>query len=187
MNRKRSYCYSFLEKEHAVDLYTKGLSVNEISVLTGISCSYVSRLVRVYLCTGCFSSLEIRPPHFYNREYKLSILQEIEKKALTLGEASIEYGISQSSLYNWMNQYRALGRLGFLSVGDHSLRKRYQTQNRMKKQNAGEKTPMSARERSLELELERARTEIAYLKKLRALVLKKEKQESLRKSKSSGN
>ncbi len=27
MNRKRSYCYSFLEKEHAVDLYTKGLSV----------------------------------------------------------------------------------------------------------------------------------------------------------------
>ena len=155
---KLSYCYSLSEKEKVIDLYHSGLSQKEISSLTGISPSYVNTLIRRYLAHGV-SGLEFQPPCRLSPEYKLSIVRDITSNVLSLCEASLRYGVSLTSLYNWLRQYRSVGLQGFMYLG-----RRGRIKEEPMKRNKTSCSAQIPRERELERELEKARAENAYLK-----------------------
>ena len=178
---KLSYCYSLSEKKEVIRLYHSGLSQKEISSLTGISSSYVGTLIRRYLAHGV-SGLEFQSPCCFSPEYKLRIVRDISSNVLSLCEASLRYGVSLTSLYNWLRQYRSVGLPGFMYLG-----RRGRIKEAPMKSNKTSRRARTPRERELELELEKARTETASLKKLRALLLAEEKKSSSKKPLSSGN
>ena len=180
---KVSYYYSLSFKEEVIRLYHLGFSPKEISVRTGISVSYLKRLLQRYLAHGV-CGLDFQAPCHLSQKSKLSIIRDIESKVLSLSEASLRYGVSLTSLYNWLKQYRIVGASGFMHLKGPS---KGTTKEEPMKKDSTSQSCQTPRERELELELKKALVEVAYLKKLRALLLAEEKKSSFKKPLSSKN
>ncbi|WP_455592322.1 transposase [Bacteroides sp.] len=183
MKKRCSYCYSLSHKQEVICYYESGLSISEICLRTGISESYIGLLIRKYRRFGP-SGLLIRPGHYYSQEEKLSILEQMSSKSLSLLEASLEYDVSSSILCKWRQQYRTLGVTSFLRLKSLHLKSNSSEDMENKKISKGKSSlatsSPSNRERELEHELKRARAEIAFLKKLRVLAQEEEKRERMR-------
>jgi len=169
-------------KRDVIKLYHKGFSSKEIEERIGMSSSYIENLCRKYDLRG-ESSLHKRKLHCYSQEYKLSIVQEVSKKLLSLNGASLKYDIPQSSIHNWLEEYRRLGESRFLELKSAIMKKEDEKDIKISSVNKNcEKGPnikvkKTEREKELEKELEIAHAEIAYLKKWRALIQKEERKE----------
>lgn len=153
--------------------------MDQISARTQISSSYIRHLISQYKEHGK-SGLAIKRTRYFSQEFKLSILEEIENKYLSLNQASIKHDVGLSTIHLWLGQYKELGRRRFLrlkSIGLYGKQWRRPDMERKKKRSLI-KNPKTPYERELEEKLEYARAENAYLKKLRALVQKKRQQES---------
>lgn len=183
MKKRCSYCYSLSHKQEVIGYHESGLSISDISVRTGISESYVGLLIRKYRRFGP-SGLLIRTGRHYSQEEKLSILEQIVSKSLSLLEASLEFDVSSSILCVWRQQYRMLGVNNFLKL--KSLHLKPTESEAMAKQKVIQgkvsrpSSPSTTRERELEYELKLAHAEIAFLKKLRVLAQEEEKRERMR-------
>jgi len=182
MKNKRTNNYSVSTKRDVIKLYHKSFSSKEIEERIGMSSGYIKNLCRKYDLRG-ESSLHTRKIHCYSQEYKLSIIQEVSKKILSLNGASLKYDIPQSSIHNWLEDYRKLGECRFLQLKSAIMKKEHKKDikigsvNKTCKKGPHIKLKKTDREKELEKELEIAHAEIAYLKKWRALIQKEEMKE----------
>lgn len=103
----------------------------------------------------------------YPLEYKFSLLHYSEKKRVSLFDLSVECGIHPETLRGWFNEYK-----------DHYKYKEYKLNNRVMNKinsfdslkdelNSEPDVPLTKSEKE---ELKYLRAEVAYLKKLQALV-----------------
>lgn len=128
-----------------------------------LSISYVRYLRRCYKETGhiCFS----HNSQMLSVEDKVRIVVQVAEKSLSLTSASIKYNLASSTLNAWVSTYLQGGLKGLT----------YLLELQMKKKQPISKVPSEKKYteeyvKKLEYKLLKAEAEIAFLKKLRALI-----------------
>ena len=145
----------------------EGCSSDELSARFGISSSYASQLRLRYISNGrqCFHSSS----RSLSVKDKTRIVLEVVQKHLPLAQAARKYNIPQSTLSKWKNIYQSVGLKGMTFYFENQM-KRYKSEV----SETSPKTYDEAYVKKLEYELLKARAEVAYLKKLRALIQEEE-------------
>ena len=165
MSKFKRNKFSLADKERAVKLYLNdGYSYNSIAKKLSTSDTLISLWVENYERYG-IDGLSPRNKIHYSVEYKLNLLQKIEKEKLSLPQVSVEYHISPSVLYDWQIRYSKYGVEGL-------KRKRGRPSKKKEKiiSNNSNSDYEQLLERNKYLEVE-----VAYLKKLDALIQNKQK------------
>ncbi|MCL2028540.1 MAG: helix-turn-helix domain-containing protein [Bacteroidales bacterium] len=162
METRKNRKWTYDDKLEVVRMYEKGYGCNVISYNTGITKGQVILWLRRYRELG-LSGLEKQRPLKLSPKVKAEIMHEIKKKGLSLQSASITYGISPSALWQWQQAF----------CSEHSsvlpaVSKTGKPMGRPKK-----KTPQTELEK-LRVENLELKAELAYLKKVRALVEQRE-------------
>ena len=157
----------FNSHEDFISSCEEGLSASALSARFGISPSHAAMLRRKYVLHGrqCF----IPSSRSLSLKDKVRIILGIVEKHLTLTQASCEYNIPSSTLSKWRKIYLSTGLKGLTFYFETQM-KRYNP----KTPKASSKTYDEAYVKQLEYELLKARAEVAYLKKLRALIQEEE-------------
>ena len=164
MERKVKYDYAF--KLECVQLVLEAHnSVNFVSKQKGLRHSNLSKWVELYKLYGNTGLLS-KKNQSYSIDFKLNVLQSIEKEHLSLSEARLKFNItSDSIIIKWQKDFITFGIAGLQpkpkgrpkSMSDYKRKKRKTDK------------PLT-REEELLLENERLRCENALLKKLQALI-----------------
>lgn len=107
---------------------------------------------------------------YYTADFKWEAIVYRRQKGLSYAQAAVDLGISnQGTLYAWEKKYREEGLESLLDTRKGRLPKLPGTEKKPKEE--------LTREEQLEAENTNLRMEIAYLKKLKALVEEREKSE----------
>ena len=153
----------FQQHEEFFSLCEQGYSVKELSRHFGVSLSHADALRRNYRSNGrnCFN----QSSKGLTVKEKTRITLEIVQKVLSLSQASYKYNVPSSTLSKWKSLHKTVGLQGL----------RFYFEIQMKKQKqvdcpAPPKVYDDAYVKKLENELLKARAEVAFLKKLRALI-----------------
>lgn len=162
---KRKLLFNF--HEDFISSCEEGLSLDDLSARFGISPSHASTLRRKYRLHGrqCFMSSS----RSLSVEDKVRVILGIVQKHLTLSQASCEYNVPSSTLSKWRKVYLSTGLKGLTYYFETQM-KRYKPQSSA----SASRTYDEAYVKQLEYELLKARAEVAYLKKLRALIQEEE-------------
>lgn len=156
--------FSIEEKLRAVQLVEAGEAISVVSRKTGISHSVIKRALEQCRKHGPESLSQNKID--WSAEEKYAILQYMGENRLNYTETSIQFGIKGSdTIRYWDQRYKRHGMAG--------LEKK--NRGRPKKWRPPDKT--MTREEQLEAENLYLRAEVAYLKKLNALVAEREKKE----------
>jgi transposase len=139
----------------------------------------VSRWVNAYKLHG-IKGLSFKSNRGYSGTFKLRLLHEMQKNALSLHQMSAQYRITPSALSVWRRLYEQYGALALLEMKPRGRPKK------MKKHSTTTEGNPTDYEKLLK-ENERLRIENDYLKKVRALIQKKETQKRGGKPKPSRN
>ena len=146
------------------EVLVKKKGVRILALEAGIGSELLRRWVRFYELYGD-SGLVRESNRRYDLDFKLNVLQAIDKEGLSLKEAARRFNIAaESSILNWQRLYRENGILGL----KNKARGRPPHMDKPQKKKR-EKKPLTREEELLE-ELKYLRAENAYLKKLEALV-----------------
>lgn len=116
----------------------------------------------------------------YSGDFKLRLVKQMEREALSLHQMSAQYLITPSSLSLWRIQYEQFGALSLLESKPRGRPPKMQQPKRKKS-----KKPVTFEE--LVCENERLRAENDYLKKLQALIQKQEAPDKNNEPRSSKN
>ena len=165
---KKKHTYEDLLKY--MKMIEQGYTIYHIHKEYGIKDSQLRTLWAKYKEKGPNGLLK-RKNLFVDLELKMQIIEEIEKKHITLHEVSIKYGPSTSSIERWLYHYRRDG----IQALQIKKRGRPKGMGRPKKNSS----PLTELEK-LQKENQELKTEIALLKKTKALV--EEKKARLRKT-----
>lgn len=150
--------YTLEEKLRVIELYKHGLGNRLISRETGCHRNAVKWWIRQYRTHGESYFTESSNPPSYAYSFKETVVREILEKGLSLRSAATKFGINKELARRWT---RLVKEGGYESL----MKKR-------KKKDSGEDLPEVER---LRKELERANTQIALLKKVKALVEERER------------
>lgn len=156
--------YSKATKEKIVSLYNQGYGCNTISKRLEISSSQVKRLINRYLLNGK-SGLEHLPRIKTTADFKMNVVQTLIKNELSLPQTALRFGISISAVRNWLLKFNT-GGYELLSQDNRGRKPKIMGRPRMKE-------PQTELEK-LQYENELLRTELALLKKVKALVEERE-------------
>jgi len=153
------------ELQKYMRLLSKGTSINEISSKYGINHVRLKVLWKQYPKEG--DGILCRKRNVMS-DYALKrqTVEDICKNHITLASASLKYGASASSIGVWLKQYRTEG---LAALKEKKKRGRPPGMGRPKKNSR----PLTELER-LQKENQELKTEIALLKKVRALVEERE-------------
>ena len=163
MERKVKYDYEF-KLQCVNEVLVKNYSINSVAKQYKLRVSNLCKWIGFYRKFGKEGLLP-RKNQKYSIEFKLRVLQGIEKKSLSLEEACIEFNIpSDSVIIQWQKNYQKLGVSGLNNKPKG--RPKSMTFKRAKKKS---NKPLT-REEELLLEIESLRCENALLKKFNALV-----------------
>jgi transposase-like protein len=157
MKGRKNHKYTYEDKLNVVRTYEEGFGYKIVSQKTGIPEHRVKVWLRRYRELGLLG-LDKLSHSRVSPELKAGIVSEIKEKFLSLQSASIIYGVSPSALRQWKED---------LTVCKAGLAS--QPMGRPKK-----KPPQTELEK-LQLENNELKAELAYLKKVRALVEQREK------------
>ncbi len=166
--------FSIEEKLRAVQLVEAGEAISVVSRQTGISHSVIKRTLEQFRRHGPESLSQ----HIidWSAEEKYAILQYMDENRLNFTQTSLQFGIKGSdTIRYWDQRYKRHGMAGLQN----------KNRGRPKKWRPPDET--MTREEQLEAENLYLRAEVAYLKKLNALVAEREKQEEQIKQQSSRN
>ena len=168
MERKVKYNYEF--KLRCVrEVLKNHRSVESVATENGFRKSNLKRWIDFYQEYGNPGLLP-RKYQTYNIDFKLKVLESIEKKCLSLGEACVIFNIpSDSIIINWQRKFSKEGLTGLQS----KPKGRPKSMNFKRKKKKSDK-PLT-REEELLLQNEALRAELDLLKKLQALTLAKKK------------
>jgi transposase len=164
MERKVKYDYAF--KLKCVELVLeKGHSCEYVSHKKGLNESNIRKWVNFYKEFGT-SGLLPRRNRNYTVAFKLQVLQSITEEYLSLSEACLKFNItSESVIIKWQRDFATFGLEGL-----HSKPKgRPKSMSNFKRKKRKSDKPLT-REEELLLENEALRCEVAFLKKLQALI-----------------
>ena len=164
MERKVKYDYAFklecvqlvLEKEHTTEYVSK---------LKGLAESNIRRWVNFYQKFGKEGLLP-RKNRNYSVSFKMEVLNVIEQESLSLSEACLKFNITSISvIIKWQKDFTKFGVDGL-----HPKPKgRPRSMSNYKRKKRKSDKPLT-REEELLLENEALRCELAFLKKLQALI-----------------
>jgi transposase len=146
------------------EVLKKNCSISSVARENNFDRANLRKWISFYLHYGKEGLLP-RKNQNYNSDFKLKVLQRIEKKSLSLREACVEFNIPTISvIIQWQKKYKDQGILGLEEKTKG--RPRIMTFKRAKKKS----TKPLTREEELLLEIESLRCENALLKKFNALV-----------------
>ena len=145
----------------AMLLMDEGKTANYVMHHLKMGLGTITRIRPIYLQGGELALLNSLNQGPITTERKVEIVEEIEKKGLSLHRATREYGIPERTLERWLKAYREKGAAG-LARKQKQMKKRHRTEAEMD-----------------ELEMLRRRNEYleaenALLKKVKALVEERE-------------
>ena len=162
----------FMRKKHDYEALLKymrmlenGYSINYIHTKYGIDDSRLSKLWFLYQKEG----KKVLHRQAYTRadgKFKCKVVSDIEKNGLSLLQALIKYGVSANRISIWLKMYREGGTESLLII---KKRGRPSVMGRPKKT----QNPETELER-LRRENQELKTEVALLKKVKALVEERE-------------
>lgn len=169
MSRKNKYTKSF--KFRAVrDVLKNNLGVSYVSDKLGVSKSQLQTWISYYKLYGISGLGPRLKNNKYTFDFKLIVIDDIEKSGLSIREAALKYNVpSDSTVLNWLKIYNTEGALEL----SKELRGRPKIMKK-KKQNKKINKPLT-REEELLLENESLKAELALLKKLDALAQARKK------------
>lgn len=164
MGRKVKYDYAF--KLKCVELVLeKGHSCEYVSKLKGLNESNIRKWVNFYQNFGK-EGLMLRKNRSYSVSFKMEVLNAIEQEYLSLSEACLKFNITSASIIiKWQKDFITFGVEGL-----HPKPKgRPKSMSNFKRKKRKSDKPLT-REEELLLENEALRCELAFLKKLQALI-----------------
>jgi transposase len=164
MERKVKYDYAF--KLECVQLVLeKGYSNEYVSNLKGLNESNIRKWVNFYKRFG-EKGLLPRKNQSYSVAFKVKVLQAIDKRYLSLIETCLKFNIPDSAIIiKWQRDFANFGIDGL-----HPKPKgRPKSMSNFKRKKRKSDKPLT-REEELLLENEALRCELAFLKKLQALI-----------------
>lgn len=138
----------------------------QLSVAYNVDAKNLRHWIRLYRLHGP-SSLARRYTH-YDTQFKHSVLTGMRQQSLSISEAAVKFNISSPSIVSvWQKLYDEAGIAGLQSQnrGRKPMSKAKSTESKMPERPVGEMTHAE-----LIRELEYRRAEVAYLKKIQALV-----------------
>ena len=150
---------------HYMHLLESGKSISFISKHYGICKKRLGKLWYTYQIEGTSSLLPTKHKRLTTEE-KCKIVLDVEKNHLTLVHASIKYGVSARQVQEWLRAYRTYGIDALLIT---KKRIRLLDMGRPKKVQKPETELERLRRENQEL-----KTEVALLKKVKALVEERE-------------
>jgi len=164
MERKVKHTYEF--KLHCVEeVLKKHQSVVATAQGNGIALTCLKWWIRRYIAFGKEGLLPSQKNTNYSITFKLKVLQAIEKKTLSLGQACLTFNIpARSTIISWQRRYAEEGLAG-LKLKPIGRPVSMNIKRKKRKSNQ----PLS-REEELLRELEYLRAENEILKKFNALV-----------------
>ena len=161
MSDRKQKKHGYAERLKYVRLIEDGMSFDAIHRKYGINFTQLRVLwakYQEYGVSGLQKSKNIKADYALKKE----IVLDIENNHLTLHAASLKYGASSQRISVWLQQYRKGGLAALYSM---KKRGRPPGMDRLKKNSK----PLTELER-LRKEVQELKTEIALLKKVRALV-----------------
>jgi len=158
--------HSLEEKLEVIKMHKQGAGIKRIAKQFGLSKSLISLWLEQYKQHGEAGFLRLPYNCRYNFEEKCKIICEIEGKHVPLHVVSAKYRVARSTLRCWRHIVR---REGYEALREVKYGRKYASMGRPKK-----KEPVTELEK-LQRENELLRAENAYLKKLRALMIEKER------------
>ena len=162
----------FMRKKHDYSALLKymhmledGFSISYIHTKYGINAERLSKLWILYQKEGT-KVLHRQENTRSNATFRLKVVLDIENNGLSLVQASIKYGVSASRLSVWLKTYRTSG---IEALSTTKKRDRPPVMGRPKKVQQPETELERLRRENQEL-----KTEVALLKKVKALVEERE-------------
>jgi len=183
METKKFNHYSLEIKLEIIRLYESGLGCTSISRILGLTTSRVSFWIRRHVEYGDECLVRGRNKS-RSLDFKSSVVRDVLENHLSCEGASIKYHLHPASVHKWVKSVVKDG-YGTLIGRKQGRPRKHPMQSRSKKSSPS--LDPSAREKELERQLEDAKMEIEYLKKLRALVQERLQPEQSRRPKSSKN
>lgn len=154
------------DKLEAVRMYSKLGNFKEVSRRTGISASLIKFWVRLCEDNGPTSLISLQENRKYTPEMKISCVEEMKAKKLSLMEASVAFGIPKKTLHCWSQRVKEGG---YSSLFEH-INKETILMGTPKKKKKGE--PLTELEQLREENM-LLRAELDLIKKVDALVAKR--------------
>ncbi|WP_347066376.1 transposase [Flavobacterium sp. WV_118_3] len=173
MERKVKYNYEF--KLHCVEeVLNKNRSKGSVAQEQEISKTNLGRWINFYLKYGKEGLLS-RKNQNYSSDFKLKVIRTIDQKCLSLSQACLFFNIPNDGIIlAWQRQFKNHGAPGL--VQKPKGKPISMTYKRAKKKSD---KPLT-REEELLLENESLRAQVAYLKKLQALIQAEEAEQNKR-------
>ena len=164
MERKVKYDYAF--KLECVELVLKKpLSIGYVSRLKGINKSTIRKWVTFYKEFGKIGLLP-RKNRTYTIDFKYKVIKSIEKDCLSLNQACLRFNIADAAIIiKWQRDFTTFGITGL----QPKPKGRPKSMSNFKRKKHKSDKPLT-REEELLLENEALRCELAFLKKLQALI-----------------
>jgi transposase len=169
MERKVKYDYAF--KLECVQLVLKQhYSIKSVSSQKGLHESNIRKWVLLYNTHGK-TGLLARKNQDYSVDFKLKVLQTIDKEYLSLSETRLKFNISSDSIIiKWQKDFANFGLDGL----QPKPKGRAKSMSNFKRKKHKSDKPLT-REEELLLENESLRCQLDILKKLQALIQSEEK------------
>ena len=165
MRRRKNRKWTFSDKLEVVRLYEDGYGSSIISRETGVSLGQVEVWLRRYRELGLSGLNKLHNPRLSD-DIKAEIVLQIRNKCLSLRAVSITYGISITALWRWQKEFDSSN----LSVSAVVSKSGCWS----KPMGRPKKKPPQTELEKLQVEISELRAEVAYLKKVRALVEQRE-------------
>jgi transposase len=178
IKKRNKFCLA--DRERAVEMVLgQGKSYCSVARQLQTSDRLVSRWVNAFRLHG-IEGLSLKNNGSYSGALKLRLIREMQENALSLHQMSAQYLITPSALSGWRRLYEQHGASALLAEKPRGR------PPKMKKSSPKTEENPTDYEKLLK-ENERLRIENDYLKKVRALIQKKEIQKRGRKPKPSKN
>ena len=168
---------SKLSKQDKIEIYNRrqqGESISQLASRFRVNRSAIQYLVRLISFHG-LKILERKGNNHYSKELKIQIINEVLVNNKSLKSVSIEYGLSSNGmLTNWIRQYRENG---------YTIVEKTRVRKSTMKKTTKPYNEMTDVEKVAYLEYKNLylEAENEYLKKLDALIQKKNRQKQLKK------
>jgi len=162
METRKNRKWTQSDKLEVVRLYEEGYGCSLISRSTGITKSQITEWLRRYRELG-FPGLDKPSGTRLSCNVKAEIVGQIRKKNLSLQSASIQYGKSATALWRWLKEFDTSD-----SSQGTAVSKTGKVMGRPRKEF------QQSEVKRLQQENSELKAELAYLKKVRALVENRE-------------